>query len=46
MAWDDRSGFEHWITTLGVDAIATDEANFLDRSKTKAYVIDEHASAA
>ena len=46
MAWDDRSGFEHWITTLGVDAIATDEANFLDRSKTKAYVIDERVSAA
>jgi uncharacterized protein (TIGR02118 family) len=44
--WDDRSGFENWISTLGVQAIATDEANFLDRSKTKAYVIDEHASAA
>jgi hypothetical protein len=44
--WDDRSGFENWISTLGVEAIATDEANFLDRSKTKAYVIDEHASAA
>ena len=44
--WDNRSGFENWITTLGVETIATDEANFLDRSKTKAYVIDERASAA
>jgi uncharacterized protein (TIGR02118 family) len=46
MVWDDRAGFENWIATLGVEAIATDEANFLDRSKTKAYVIDERASAA
>jgi hypothetical protein len=43
--WDDRSGFENWIKTLGVEAIGNDEANFLDRPKTRAYVIDEHASA-
>jgi uncharacterized protein (TIGR02118 family) len=46
MVWDDRAGFENWITTLGVDVIATDEANFLDRPQTKAYLIDEHVSAA
>jgi uncharacterized protein (TIGR02118 family) len=43
--WDDRSGFENWIATLGVPAIAEDEARFLDRSQTKAYVIDEGVSA-
>jgi hypothetical protein len=46
MVWDDRAGFENWITSLGVPAIAEDEARFLDRSKTKAYVIDEGVSAA
>ena len=45
LAWDDRSGFENWITGLGVAAIADDEARFLDRSKTRAYVIDEGVSA-
>jgi hypothetical protein len=45
MVWDDRAGFENWITVLGVSAIAEDEARFLDRSKTKAYVIDEGVSA-
>jgi uncharacterized protein (TIGR02118 family) len=45
MAWDDRAGFENWISSLGVPAIAEDEARFLDRSKTKAYVIDEGVSA-
>ena len=43
--WDDRAGFENWITVLGVPAIAEDEARFLDRSKTRAYVIDEGVSA-
>ena len=46
LVWDDRSGFENWIARLGVEAIADDEAKFLDRSKTKAYVIDERISAA
>jgi uncharacterized protein (TIGR02118 family) len=46
LAWDDRSGFDEWITKLGREEIATDEARFLDRSKTRAYVIDEHVSAA
>lgn len=46
LAWDDRSGFEDWIATLGVPEIAEDEARFLDRAKTRAYVIDEHVSAA
>ena len=45
MAWDDRAGAENWITLLGVPAIAEDEARFLDRSKTRAYVIDERVSA-
>jgi len=46
LAWDDRSGFEEWISSLGNQEVAEDEARFLDRSKTRAYVIDEHVSAA
>jgi len=45
MAWDDRAGFESWIALLGVPAIAEDEARFLDRSKTKAHLINERVSA-
>ena len=44
MAWDDQAGMENWITALAVPAIAEDEARFLDRSKTRAYVIDERVS--
>ena len=46
MAWDGRAGFEEWIALLGVPAIAEDEAKFLDRSKTRAHVIDERVTAA
>jgi uncharacterized protein (TIGR02118 family) len=46
LAWDDRSGFEEWITKLGREEIATDEGRFLDRAKTRAYVIEEYESTA
>jgi hypothetical protein len=45
LAWEDRSGFIEWITLLGIQEIAEDEARFLDRSKTRSYVIDEGVSA-
>ena len=45
MAWDDRAGMEAWMAALSVPAIAEDEARFLDRSKTRAYMIDERVSA-
>ncbi len=45
MVWDDRAGFDEWITLLGVPAIAEDEAKFLDHSKTRAYAIDERVSS-
>jgi uncharacterized protein (TIGR02118 family) len=44
--WDDRAGFEEWTALSGVPAIAEDEARFLDRSKTRAHVVDERTSAA
>jgi hypothetical protein len=30
------------MANLGVDEIAEDEANFIDRAATRAYVVDEH----
>jgi uncharacterized protein (TIGR02118 family) len=46
LVFDDRPAFEAWIEELGVEEIAADEENFLDRSRTRAYVIEEHATAA
>jgi uncharacterized protein (TIGR02118 family) len=44
MAWDDRAGFEEWMALGGIPAIAEDEARFLDRSKTRAHVIEERVT--
>jgi uncharacterized protein (TIGR02118 family) len=43
LVFDDRDGFVTWVTDLGVDAVAEDEARFLDRSRTRAYVIEERS---
>lgn len=41
LVFADRSAFLEWIEKLSVDAVGADEARFLDRSRTRAYVIDE-----
>ncbi len=46
IVWDGRTGFEEWRALADVPAIAEDEAKFLDRSKTRAHVIEERVSAA
>ena len=38
----DRATFEAWLKQLSVPAIAEDEARFLDRSKTRAFAIEEY----
>jgi hypothetical protein len=40
-----RDAFVAWIEKLSVGAIGTDEQRFLDRSRTRAYVIEEHVTA-
>ena len=45
LVFPDRDAFVAWIEKLSVAAIGTDEQTFLDRSRTKAYVIEEHATA-
>jgi uncharacterized protein (TIGR02118 family) len=44
LVFPDRDAFAGWIEKLSVEAIGTDEQRFLDRSRTKAYVIEEHAT--
>jgi uncharacterized protein (TIGR02118 family) len=45
LVFSDRNAYLAWIEKLGVDAIATDEQRFLERSRTRAYVIEEHSTA-
>jgi uncharacterized protein (TIGR02118 family) len=45
LVFPDRDAFAGWIEKLSVEAIGTDEQRFLDRSRTKAYMIEEHATA-
>jgi uncharacterized protein (TIGR02118 family) len=44
MVFPDRAGFVEWVEKLSVEAIGTDEERFLDRSRTRAYVIEEHVT--
>ena len=45
LVFADRSAFLDWIQKLSVDAIGEDEARFLDRSRTRAYVVEERVTA-
>jgi hypothetical protein len=49
LGFPDREGFLAWIGKLtgpgAGELVATDEARFLDRSRTRAYVVDEHVTA-
>jgi uncharacterized protein (TIGR02118 family) len=44
LVFSDRDAYVAWIEKLGVDAVAADERRFLERSRTRAYVIDERSS--
>lgn len=46
LVFPDRQAFAAWTEQLSVEAIGTDEQTFLDRSRTRAYVIEEYATAA
>jgi uncharacterized protein (TIGR02118 family) len=45
LVFPDRAAFVAWIHKLSVEQIATDEQRFLDRSRTRAYVIEEHVTS-
>jgi uncharacterized protein (TIGR02118 family) len=49
LVFPDREAFVAWMGKLAApengDRVAVDEAVFLDRSRTRAYVVDEHITA-
>jgi uncharacterized protein (TIGR02118 family) len=45
LVFTDRDDLSAWMASLGVDEIARDEENFIDRAATRAYVVDECSSA-
>ena len=45
LVFADRDDLLAWMTSLGVDVIARDEENFIDRATTRAYVEDERTTA-
>ncbi len=45
LVFPDRTAFTDWLEKLSVEAIATDEQKFLDRPRTRAYVIEEHVTS-
>jgi len=45
LVFSDRAAFVTWLEKLSVEQIATDEQKFLDRSRTRAYVIEEHVTS-
>jgi uncharacterized protein (TIGR02118 family) len=45
LVFADRDNLLAWMTSLGGDEIARDEENFIDRAKTRAYVVEERTSA-
>ena len=45
LVFPDRAALAAWREQLSVEQIATDEQRFLDRSRTRAYVIEEHVTS-
>ena len=45
LVWEDRSGSEEWRRLLGREEIANDEEKFIDRPRTRAYIVEEGVSA-
>jgi uncharacterized protein (TIGR02118 family) len=45
LVFTDREDLSAWMASLGVDEIARDEENFIDRAATRAYVVNERTTA-
>ena len=49
LGFDDRAAYLAWMAKLSApgsgERVAADEANFLDRSRTRAYFIEEYVTA-
>ncbi|MGI5142919.1 MULTISPECIES: EthD domain-containing protein [unclassified Streptomyces] len=45
MGWEDRDAFQAWMTAVSDERVGIDEARFLDRSRTRAVLIDDRVTA-
>jgi uncharacterized protein (TIGR02118 family) len=45
LAWEDREAFQAWMTAVSDERVPTDEARFLNRSRTRALLVDDHVTA-
>lgn len=45
LGWTDRNAFQTWMQAVSDERVAVDEARFLDRSRTRAVLIDDRVTA-
>jgi EthD domain len=47
LVFPDRAAYEGWVSAMYApgSGVADDEMNFLDRTRTRSYVVEEHATA-
>ena len=47
VAFDDRESYDAWLAAVGEHGaeVAADEAKFLDRSRTRVVLVEDHVSA-
>ncbi|WP_406324931.1 hypothetical protein OG784_00740 [Streptomyces sp. NBC_01617] len=45
LGWTDRDAFQAWMQAVSDERVAVDEARFLDRSRTRAVLIDDRVTA-
>jgi hypothetical protein len=48
LVFQDRRAYESWVATMYApnSGVAADEATFLDRSRTRSYIVEEHTTSA
>jgi len=46
LVFPDRAAYQNWVSTMYApgSGVADDEMNFLDRSRTRSYVVEEHTT--
>lgn len=45
LGWEDRDAFRAWMSAVSDERVGTDESRFLDRSRTRALVVDDRVTA-
>jgi hypothetical protein len=46
LVFPDRAAYEGWVSTMYApgSGVADDEMTFLDRTRTRSYVVEEHVT--